>query len=110
MSMPSSSADVDASARSSPEESCRSSSRRSSGRYPARYALILSLKVGGTSRRVNSARSSAARRERANAIDLAPSSTSLPRSQEDSESALRRAPDSSSTSGGVHHAQPLSPP
>ena len=97
--MPSSSAVVDASARSSPAESCRSN----------RYAFTFDFNDPGISRRVNSASSSAARRDLANAMLLGPSSTSLASSHADSLRALRLVPDSSSTSGGFHRAKSLSP-
>ena len=58
---------------------------------------------------MNSASSSAARRDRANPIDFTPSSASRAIRNEVSVSALLRAPDSSSTIGGFHSANVLPP-
>ena len=62
-----------------------------------------------TSRRVHSASSSAARRDRVKPIERVPRLASCPRSQALSARALRRAPVSSSASGGFQRAKSFSP-
>src|ERR687891_2895375 len=109
MSIPSSSAEVDATASRSPSARARSRARRSSGRYPARYAFTRPASAGARPRRVASARISAARRERAKAMARTSSSTSRDRRNEASVIALPLVPLSSSRSGGFHRQNSFSP-
>ena len=82
---------------------------RPGSRRGRRWIRRAPRRVARRSRRVNSASSSAARRDRVNPIVRTPSSTSCVISHDASVSALRRAPVSSSMIGGFHSAKSLSP-
>ena len=81
------------------------------GEVPGAVGLDARPRLGRspTPRRVNSARSSAARRDRVNPIVRTPWSTSFAISHDASDSAERRWPVSSSTIGGFHRTKRFSP-